>query len=182
MGADRRRFRLAGGVGRRRVFAGRALGDFVCAGAKSADRLPAARPSAADPPTGSTLWQALATPAFWVFGLTISIWGMIYAGVALFNVDIFKERGFDQKLYFNVLALVTIVALAANMFFGWLVNYVGLNRLLTACLLATDRVVMGIALGDTDVARLSLWHRFGNCLGSRCAAFLCHLGETVRDA
>jgi hypothetical protein len=52
-------------------------------------------------PAGSTLWQALATTAFLVFGLTTSIWGMIYAGVALFNVDIFKERGFDEKLCFN---------------------------------------------------------------------------------
>jgi len=29
---------------------------------------------------GSTLAEALATPAFWVFSLTISLWGMIYAG------------------------------------------------------------------------------------------------------
>ncbi len=99
-----------------------------------------------DSPAGSTLRQALATPAFWVFGLTISIWGMIYAGVALFNVDIFKERGFDAKLYVNVLALVTIVTLAANLFFGWLVNYVGLNRLLAVCLLATAASLWGLPL------------------------------------
>ena len=105
-------------------------------------------------PTGSTLWQALATPAFWVFGLTISIWGMIYAGVALFNVDIFKERGFDEKLYFNVLSLVTIVALAANMFFGWLVNYVKLNRLLCVCLLATTASLCGLPLATRP------WHAY----------------------
>ena len=86
---------------------------------------------------GATFWQALATPAFWLFGLTISIWGMIYAGVALFNVDIFRERGFDQALYFNVLSLVTIVALASKLFFGWLANYVRLTHLLAVCLLAT---------------------------------------------
>lgn len=107
-----------------------------------------------DPPAGCTLRQALATPAFWVFGLTISIWGMIYAGVALFNVDIFKERGFDAKLYVNVLALVTIVALAANLFFGWLVNYVGLNRLLAACLLATAASLWGLPLATQP------WHAY----------------------
>jgi MFS family permease len=105
-------------------------------------------------PAGSTLWQALATPAFWVFGLTISIWGMIYAGVALFNVDIFKEQGFDEKLYVNVLALVTIVALAAKLFFGWLVNYVGLNRLLAACLLATAASLWGLPLATQP------WHAY----------------------
>jgi cyanate permease len=79
---------------------------------------------------------------------------MIYAGVALFNVDIFKERGFDAKLYVNVLALVTIVALAANLFFGWLVNYVGLNRLLAACLLATAASLWGLPLATQP------WHAY----------------------
>ena len=58
-------------------------------------------------------------------------------GRCIFNVAIFKERGFDERLYFNVLALVTIIALGHNLFFGWLVNYVRLNYLLAACLLAT---------------------------------------------
>ena len=107
-----------------------------------------------DSPTGSTLWQAMATPAFWVFGLTISIWGMIYSGVALFNVDIFKERGFDTRLYFNVLSLVTVVALAANFFFGWLVNYVRLTRLLAACLLATAASLCGLPFATQP------WHAY----------------------
>jgi len=113
----------------------------------------------ADSPRGSTLWQALATPAFWVFSLTISIWGMIYSGVALFNVDIFRERGFDEKLYFNVLALVTMVALAAKMFFGWLVNYVRLNRLLFACLLATAASLCGLPWATRP------WHAYLYGLG-----------------
>lgn len=103
---------------------------------------------------GATLWQALATPAFWVFSLTISIWGMIYAGVALFNVDIFKERGFDQSLYFNVLSLVTMVALASKLFFGWLVNYVPLTRLLSACLLATAASLCGLPFATQE------WHAY----------------------
>ena len=108
----------------------------------------------ADTQTGSTLWQALATPAFWVFGLTISLWGMIYSGVALFNVDIFSERGFDERLYFNVLALVTIVALGAKLLFGWLVNYVRLNRLLAICLLVTSSSLFGLPLATQP------WHAY----------------------
>ncbi len=103
---------------------------------------------------GSTLRQALATPAFWVFSLTISLWGMIYSGVALFNVDIFRERGFDERLYFHVLSLVTVVALAAKMFFGWLVNYVRLNRLLCICLLATAASLFGLPLATQP------WHAY----------------------
>ncbi len=103
---------------------------------------------------GRTLVEALTTPAFWVFSLTISLWGMIYAGVALFNVDIFKERGFDEKLYFNVLSLVTVVALLSKLFFGWLVNYVPLNRLLAVCLLMTAFSLIGLPLATQP------WHAY----------------------
>ena len=65
-----------------------------------------------------------------------------------------QGAGFDAKLYFNVLALVTIVALAANLFFGWLVNYVGLNRLLAACLLATAASLWGLPLATQP------WHAY----------------------
>ncbi len=110
---------------------------------------------------GFTLVEALATPAFWVFSLTISLWGMIYAGVALFNVDIFKERGFDEKLYFNVLSLITVVALISKLFFGWLVNYISLSRLLSVCLLITATSLIGLPLAN------QVWHAYayGVCLG-----------------
>jgi MFS family permease len=103
---------------------------------------------------GFTLRQALRTPAFWTFSLTISVWGMIYAGVALFNEDIFKERGFDRSLYFNVLAEVTIVAICAKFVFGWLVNYIPLNRLLAVCLFVTSLSLLGL----THASRV--WHAY----------------------
>lgn len=108
---------------------------------------------------GATLREALTTPAFWVFGLTISIWGMIYAGVALFNQDIFQERGFDQKLYFNVLAMVTIVALVSKLAFGWLVNYVRLTRLLAVCLVVTAGCLGGLPWAT------QVWHAYVYGLG-----------------
>lgn len=42
-----------------------------------------------------TLWQALRTPAFWVFALGSSVYGLIASGIALFNESILAERGFD---------------------------------------------------------------------------------------
>lgn len=108
---------------------------------------------------GFTLGQALRTPAFWTFSLTISMWGMIYAGVALFNEDIFRERGFERSLYFNVLAEVTIVAICAKFFFGWLVNYIPLNRLLAACLLVTSLSLVGLTQA-TEV-----WHAYAYGVG-----------------
>jgi MFS family permease len=108
---------------------------------------------------GATLWQALATPAFWLFGLTISLWGMIYSGIALFNVDIFRERGFDEKLYFHVLSVVTVVALASKLLFGWLVNYIKLTHLLAVCLLVTAGCLGGLPLATQT------WHAYAYGVG-----------------
>lgn len=110
-------------------------------------------------PTGATFGQALCTPAFWVFSVTISLWGMIYAGVALFNQDIFQERGFDQQLYFNVLAMVTIVALASKLVFGYFVNYVPLTRLLAICLVTTSGCLAGLPFATQT------WHAYLYGLG-----------------
>jgi MFS family permease len=104
--------------------------------------------------SGFTLWQALATPAFWLFGLTVSIWGMIASGVTLFNEDIFKERGFDRDLFFNVLATVGWVALGSKFFFGWLVNHVRLTRLLAACLVIAALSLCGLPFAT------EAWHAY----------------------
>ncbi len=108
---------------------------------------------------GFTLGQALRTPPFWTFSLTISVWGMIYSGVALFNEDIFSERGFDRNLYFNVLAEVTIVAIFAKFVFGWLVNYVSLNRLLAVCLFVTSLSLVGLTQAT------QVWHAYAYGVG-----------------
>src|SRR5437899_636768 len=69
---------------------------------------------------------------------------MIYSGVALFNEDIFRERGFGRDLYFNVLALVTLIALVSKLAFGWLTRYLSLSKLLSICLLATSASLVGL--------------------------------------
>lgn len=102
--------------------------------------------------SGATLWQALATPAFWAFSLTISLWGMIYAGVALFNEAIFKERGFSRELYFDVLSMVTVIALFSKLVFGWLTRFVSLSKLLGVCLLVTSVSLAGLPQATQE------WH------------------------
>jgi cyanate permease len=69
-------------------------------------------------------------------------------------VDIFKERGFDQTLYFNVLSLVTIIALGSKFFFGWLVNHVRLTHLLSVCLLVTAASLCGLPFATEE------WHAY----------------------
>lgn len=124
---------------------------------------------------GHTLWQALATPAFWVFGLSSAVYGLIASGIALFNESILAERGFDASVYYRSLVVVAMTSLAGNFLGGWLASKWSMNRLLAlamallACsLLALPHVkteshvvayavVMGLAGGFVIVIFFSFW-------------------------
>jgi MFS family permease len=131
--------------------------------------------AAAEEAGGHTLWQALATPAFWVFGLSSAVYGLIASGIALFNESILAERGFDASVYYRSLIVVALTSLAGNFLGGWLASKWSMNRLLAlamallACsLLALPHVtteshvvayavVMGLAGGFVIVIFFSFW-------------------------
>ncbi len=129
---------------------------------------------------GFTLWQALRTPAFWVFALASSVYGLIASGIALFNESILAERGFDATTYYYSLVITALTALVGNFLGGWLAEKWSMNRLmalamglLMASLIALPHVttkahvamyaaVMGIAGGFVIVLFFSFWsHAFG---------------------
>lgn len=70
---------------------------------------------------GPTWTQALATPAFWTFSLSISFFGLISAGLSLFQQFVLEERGFDEGTFQQVLIIGLLVGMAANLCVGWLV-------------------------------------------------------------
>jgi MFS family permease len=124
---------------------------------------------------GFTLWQALATPAFWVFALSSSVYGLIASGIALFNESILAERGFDASTYYRTLVITALMALAGNFLGGWLTSKWSMKRLmalamtlLAGSLLALPHVstqahiigyalVMGLAGGFVMVIFFSFW-------------------------
>ncbi len=126
---------------------------------------------------GFTLLEALLTPAFWVFALSSSIYGLIASGIALFNESILAERGFDASVYHRTLVITALTALAGNFLGGWLAEKWRMNRLmalamamLAAALLALPLVqtewhvvlwalVMGLAGGFVIVIFFSFWSR-----------------------
>jgi sugar phosphate permease len=89
-----------------------------------------------------TLREALKTPAFWFFALGTSAFGLVSAGVALFNESIFVDLGFDKSLYYAMLKFGVPFGLASNVLTGWLANRVPLGKLAAVALL-----VMAAALG-----------------------------------
>jgi MFS family permease len=129
---------------------------------------------------GHTLRRALATPAFWVFGLSSAVYGLIASGIALFNESILAERGFDAAVYHRSLVVVALTSLAGNFLGGWLTSKWRMNRLLALamCLLAGSllalpqvrtgahvaayAVVMGLAGGFVIVIFFGFWsHAYG---------------------
>ena len=84
--------------------------------------------------TSHTLGQAVRTPIFWVVALGISLYGMVVAGISLFNESILVDRGFDRSVYYESLALGTAIGVASKLAAGWLGRRVPVNRLLAVSL------------------------------------------------
>lgn len=124
---------------------------------------------------GYTLRQALRTPAFWVFALASSVYGLIASGIALFNESILAERGFDATTYYYSLVITALTALMGNFLGGWLSAKWTMNRLMTLAMtllmgslialphvttkahVAIYAAVMGIAGGFVIVIFFSFW-------------------------
>lgn len=105
---------------------------------------------------GYTLARALATPVFWVFALSTSLYGLLASGVALFNEDILTERGFDRSLFLTVIAIMPVVGLLANLATGALVASVKPGRLLAAAL-AIQVVPLLLYPSVREVWQVYLW-------------------------
>jgi MFS family permease len=104
------------------------------------NRLLEADPGAADSTAAGgaepslTLGQALVSPAFWTFGVSVSFYGMVAAGTSLFNETILNERRFDKEIFLNVTLLGIPVGLASNLLGGWLATRWSLSGLLAAAM------------------------------------------------
>jgi MFS family permease len=122
-----------------------------------------------------TFGAALATPAFWVFGLATSFYGLVAAGISLFNESILAERGFQREVFLTITMVSPLVGLAANMATGWLATRWPLGRLLGLALLLMMlalfafpfvqtlvevycyAAVMGVAGGMVTVLFFAVW-------------------------
>jgi MFS family permease len=125
----------------------------------------------------ATLTDALRSPAFWVFALASSVYGLVASGIGLFNESILAERGFAPEIYHRALAVMAITGLAGNFAAGAFADRGSLRRVLIAALLiltgalaALPHVVsvahvmaqamtMGVSGGFVMVVFFSFWGR-----------------------
>ena len=128
----------------------------------------------------ATLGEALRSPAFWVFALASSVYGLVASGIGLLNESILAERGFTPDVYYTALAVTAITGLAGNFAAGALAPRVSLRVILVAAMVVlagglaalahvstgtqvmVQAVAMGIAGGFVTVVFFSFWgHAYG---------------------
>jgi MFS family permease len=125
----------------------------------------------------ATLGDALRTPAFWVFALASSLYGLVASGVGLFNESVLAERGFSPDVYHRALAITAITGLAGNFAAGAWAERRSLRAVLVTAMLVLggglaalphvttnahvvlQAVAMGIAGGFVMVVFFSFWGR-----------------------
>ena len=150
---------------------------FVRRSPESCSLPPDGEPQVEEQQVGSTLWEALSTSSFWVFGISSAVYGLIASGIALFNESILTEQGFDPSTYHLSLVVVALTALVGNFLGGWLASKWQMNQLLALAmsllagsLLSLPHVktqahvvvyamVMGLAGGFVIVIFFSFWSR-----------------------
>jgi MFS family permease len=152
-------------------------------------------------PIDLTLRDALRSPAFWVFALSSSVFGLVYSGISLFNESILVERGFGASTYHTVLAISALLGLLANFGGGWLATYWPIQRVMGLGMAALGMallglpfvrtfahvvlygIVMGIAGGIVTVVFFSVWGQaFGRTHLGRiqgCAQMMTVLASAV---
>ncbi len=101
-----------------------------------------------DPPQDearqATLSEALRSPAFWVFALASSIYGLAASGIGLFNESILAERGFAPAVYHRALAVTALTALVGNFAAGAIADRGSFRRVLVAALVILTAALAGL--------------------------------------
>ena len=131
--------------------------------------------AAATEAADATLAAALRSPAFWVFGIASSLYGLAASGIGLFNESILAERGFTPDVYYTALAVTAITGLAGNFVAGAWADRGSLRRVLVVAMLLlagalaalphvsttahvmAQAVAMGLAGGFVMVVFFSFW-------------------------
>jgi MFS family permease len=125
----------------------------------------------------ATLAEALQSPAFWVFAVASSMYGLVASGIGLFNEAILAERGFAPTVYHSALAVTAITGLAGNFVAGAWAERSSLRGILVVAMIVLggalaalphvsttmhvmlQAVAMGIAGGFVMVIFFSFWGR-----------------------
>ena len=106
--------------------------------------------------TGYAWTDAIRTPAFWVFAVGTSLYGLVASGIGLFNESILAQRGFGPDIYYQSLVVTAITGLAGNFAGGWLATRVAMGRLMAVSLFVLTAGLVALPLLSTDL-QVMVW-------------------------
>jgi MFS family permease len=109
------------------------------------------------------LVEALRTPAFWLFSLAMSLYGLLISAFTLFPEAILEEHGFNMQTYKLMMSVLMVCGLVSNLVGGWLATrwphgrVLGVGMVLLSVTLApfplifsqTGMILYGAGLGVT---------------------------------
>lgn len=87
-------------------------------------------PARVTPPRDATLMEALCSPAFWVYSVASSMFGLTWSAITLFYELILAERGFGSDTYRSAMTIFVAVGMASNLLGGWACRHWPMGRLL----------------------------------------------------
>jgi MFS family permease len=106
--------------------------------------------------TGYRWTEALRTPAFWIFAIGTSLYGLVASGIGLFNESILAQRGFGPEIYYQTLVVTALTALVGNFGGGWLAMRVQLGTLMAVSLLILSAGLVALPHVVTN-AQVMVW-------------------------
>lgn len=99
---------------------------------------------------GATFAEALRTPAFWIFAMATSLFGLVSSGLGLFNQHVLAERGFPQDIYVTFLIATAFIALVGQFGCGWLTLHWPMPRLLAIAMGIYGAALAGLPFVTTQ--------------------------------
>jgi hypothetical protein len=76
-----------------------------------------------------TVWQALRSPVFILFGLSCLVIGTANAGIMLFNESLLRDRGFSRDVFFDTLTAGIVAGAVFKLAGGWLCDRWSIGRM-----------------------------------------------------
>ena len=138
--------------------------------------------SAEDGLEGATLSQALSTPAFWVFSLAVSFYGLISSGIFTFNQEIFKDNGLHPDVYRTSITLAFAIGLPSKFLAAWLSDRIGIHRVLAISMAIQTLALLALPMVHTEAEAYAYAFAMAVCGGVIARGVFRRLGASVRPA
>jgi OFA family oxalate/formate antiporter-like MFS transporter len=111
-------------------------GERVGPSARPADSITEPAPGVPGPESPSdndfTLAQAIRTRAYWIAGLSKSLWAMLATAIFFNIVPLFESRGVAQQHLATLYTLFAAALAGSQLVGGWLADHLPIHRLLAA--------------------------------------------------